>query len=429
MNKNLQSKIIETLGNGQVAFFKSDTIYGLHAKADNQKAVEKINQLKGRDINKPFIILIGNIGQLEIFGVSINKNTRKLIKKHWPEKLTLVLKANLTETLKYLGRGGETLAFRMPKDKDMQNIIKSTGPIISTSANPSGEEPASTVEEAKKYFGDGVDLYIDSGNVETGPSTVIDATGEDIRILREGEVKLSPMPANSYNSAMGNKINYAVATLIFLAIATGVWLNIKEQKSIDHSKLPEKVEQSNGFQRWITNLKNKDMVIEADEFTLKEENEIYNTKWMKVYSIEEEGMREKYNGTIESLRGVKKVVFSPSERELIDYRPEYRDGYAPNEVHFYGLKEDKIIDARILDCSAHANCYFDRAYFLDNDVFVISEFSRTIDKKDEVSAVCSVEETCEYSVKVHVIDLINNKRLVYESRPFQAVMTELLPEL
>lgn len=418
MNKESVKEIINVLKSGGVAFFKSDTMYGLHAKEDVRAAVEKIKRLKGRDAQKPFIILIEDTAQLQKFGVLINKNAQKLIKRYWPGKLTLVLSNSET-----------TVAFRMPKDKNIQKILKEVGPVVSTSANPSGEKPASNVEEAKKYFGDTVNLYVDSGNVGTEPSTIVDATGVEIKVLREGKLKLSPKDTNSYNSGMGKTINYMVATAIFIAIATGVWLNVKEQKSIDHSKLPDKVEQSIGFQRWITNLKNKDMVIEADEFTLKEENEIYNTKWMKVYSIEDEGMREKYNKTVESLRGVKKVVFSPSDRELIDYRPEYRDGYAPNEAHFYGLKEDKIIDARILDCSAHANCYFDRAYFLDNDVFVISEFSRTIDKKDEVSATCSLQETCEYSAKVHVIDLINNKRLVYESRPFQAIMAELIPEL
>ncbi|OGC57616.1 threonylcarbamoyl-AMP synthase [candidate division WWE3 bacterium RIFOXYA1_FULL_41_11] len=418
MNKESIREIINVLNSGGVAFFKSDTVYGLHTKTENNAAAEKIRQIKGRDGVKPFIILIGNTDQLKKFGVLVNKNIHNLIKKYWPGKLTVVLNVN-----------GGTQAFRMPKDKYLQEILKATGPLVSTSANPSGEKPAANIEEAKTYFGEQIDLYVNSGAVESAPSTIVDCTGDKIKILREGEVKLSPQQTKSYNSNMGKVINYVAAAAIFVAVTAGVWLNVAEQKSVDHSKLPDKVEQSIGFQRWITNLKNKDMFIEADEFTLKEENEIYNTKWMKVYSIEEEGMKETYDKTVEALRNVKKVVFSPSERELIDYRPEYRGGYAPNEVHFYGLKEDKIIDARILDCSAHANCYFDRAYFLDNDVFVISEFSRTIDKKDVVSAACSLEETCEYSVKVHVIDLINNKRLVYESKPFQAVMTELMPEL
>ncbi|OGC65629.1 threonylcarbamoyl-AMP synthase [candidate division WWE3 bacterium RIFOXYA12_FULL_43_11] len=426
MNKKEVQEIIDVLNTGKVAFFKSDTMYGLHAKADNQKAVEKIRQIKGRDDKKPFIILIGDTGHLKKFGVYINKNAQNLIKKYWPGKLTLVLRATSNN---HLSGGEQTLAFRMPKDKDLRKILRKTGPVISTSANPSGEKPAANVEEARIYFGDDVNLYIDSGNVLSAPSTVIDCTEEELKILREGDIKLSPQHTNSYNSGMAKKINYIITAVIFIAIAAGVWLNIKEQKSVDHSKLPDKVEQNIGFQRWITNLKNKDVIIEADEFQLKEENELYNTKWMKVYSIEEEGMREKYDKTIESLQNVKKVVFSPSGRELIDYRPEYRDGYAPNEAHFYGLKEDKIIDARILDCSARANCYFDRAYFLDNDVFVISEFSRSINKKDETASTCSPEETCEYSIKVHVIDLINNKRLVYESRPFEAVMAELVPEL
>ncbi|GIW69623.1 MAG: hypothetical protein KatS3mg101_0370 [Patescibacteria group bacterium] len=228
---------------------------------------------------------------------------------------------------------------------------------------------------------------------------------------------------------MKKSLNIIVASAIIILIAYGVYFNIQQQRSIDRSKLPLKVENSIGFQRWITNLKNNDFVIEADEFTLKEENEIYNTKWITVNSIDEEGMKEKYDKTIESMKGVKKVVFSPSGREFIDYRNEYRDGYQPNEAHFYGLKEDKVIDARILDCSARANCVFDRAYFLDNDLFVISEFSRNIDKKDEMAPACGIDEPCEYTIKIHVIDLINNKRLVYESKPFTAVLSEIVHEL
>lgn len=215
---------------------------------------------------------------------------------------------------------------------------------------------------------------------------------------------------------------------IFILVAAGAAINIREQLSIDQSKLPEKVEESEGFQRWITNLKNKGLEqVDADEFTLVEENEIYNTKWMQVYSFDDPGQREEFENTIIQHQGVPKVIFSPSERLFIDFRHENRDGYKPNEVHFYGARDDKIIDARILDCSERANCYFDRAYFLSNDVFVISEFSRNIDKKDQTTPECPVDTECTYSIKVHVIDLINNSRLVYESKPFNIVLSEYIP--
>lgn len=228
---------------------------------------------------------------------------------------------------------------------------------------------------------------------------------------------------------MKDKFTIILSILIFIFVGAGVYLNILEQEKTDRSKLPQKVELSNGFQRWITNLKNKDINIEADEFKLVEKNEIYNTKWMTVYSLDDPQVKEQYDTTIQSMKGIKKVVFSPSKREFIDYRNEIRGDYQANQIHFYGQKEDKLIDARILDCSTRANCYFDRGYFLDNDVFVISEFSRNIDKKDTTTPLCSPDTTCTYSIKIHVIDLVNNSRYVYESKPFDAILNKLIPEL
>ncbi len=219
-----------------------------------------------------------------------------------------------------------------------------------------------------------------------------------------------------------------VVTILVLT-GVGVYQNILKQKAVDRSKIPPKVELNKGFQRWITNVKNKDIDISADDFKLKEENEIYNTKWMTVASMDDTGKKEEFEKVIAVHKDTKKVVFSPSEREFIDYRNETRDGYLANEVHFYGQKEDKIVDAKLLTCSTNANCYFDRAYFLDNDVFVISEFSRNIDKKDQNVVTCAFDQMCTYTVKVHVIDLINNSRLVYESKPFEMNMSIMQKEL
>jgi hypothetical protein len=225
------------------------------------------------------------------------------------------------------------------------------------------------------------------------------------------------------------KVEHLLVAAIFILVALGAGINIQKQLSIDRSKLPEKVEQDKGFQRWITNLKNKGLdFVDADEFTLVE-NEIYNTKWMKVYSLDKPEEQETFAQTIAEHQNLPMVIFSPSERLFIDYRHENRESYKPNEVHFYGARDDKIIDARILDCSVRANCFFDRAYFLSNDVFVISEFSRNIDKKDTTTPKCAVDTACTYSIKIHVIDLINNSRLVYESKPFNIVLSELIPEL
>lgn len=228
---------------------------------------------------------------------------------------------------------------------------------------------------------------------------------------------------------MNNKPAIFLSVVIVMLVALGVGVNVQEQMSIDRTKLPEKVELSKGFQKWITNLKNKDFTIEADEFRLKEDNEIYNTKWIKIYSLDESGKQDELEATLTAHRDLPHVVFSPSERIFIDYRNIPRDGYTADEARLYGQMEDKIMDARILNCEAKANCYFDRAYFLENDIFVISEVSRTIEKDDAVITECTPDQECEYSFKVHMIDLKNNKRYIYESKPFNGILTTMKSEL
>lgn len=224
-------------------------------------------------------------------------------------------------------------------------------------------------------------------------------------------------------------LNTLLIVIISLSTVSGVFLNILKQRSVDSSKLPTRVEEDRMFQRWITNLKNHDLQIEADDFKLKEENEIYNTTWMTVNTVDDPKQKELYDQTLVSHTNLNKVIFSPNGRIFVDFRNINREGVLANEVRLYGLKEDKIIDARILDCSTKGNCYFDRAYFLDNDVFVISEFSRDINKRDETVKECASTDSCTYTIKVHVVDLIHNKRLVYTSNPFDAVLTNLLKNL
>lgn len=221
-------------------------------------------------------------------------------------------------------------------------------------------------------------------------------------------------------------LTITLTVVIFALVGSIVFLNYKQQFSIDRSKLPSKVETSEGFQKWITNLRNKGIKLEADEFRLLEENEIYNTKWLKIYSIDAPGIKDTFEKTLNAQHGVKQTAFSPSEREFIDYRHEEREGFLPNEIRYYGRIDDNVLDARLLNCDTSANCYFDRAYFLSNELFVVSEF--VLDNpsgKDKI--VCDIVAKCEYVVKIHVVDLINNSRLVYVSKPFNLILSEAIP--
>lgn len=228
---------------------------------------------------------------------------------------------------------------------------------------------------------------------------------------------------------MTKKLTILLTAAIFLLICGGVFINVKQQLAVDESKLPQKLEDNNLFQRWITNLKNNDVDVGADDFRLLEEAEIYNTMWVTIKSIDGPGVEEWFNNELLTHQDLDKVVFSPSDKEFIDFRPILRGEYEQNEVRFFGQKEDKILDSKVVDCSIRANCYFDRAYFLDNDVFVVTEISRNIDKHDDTAELCPIDESCTYTIKLHLVDLVQNKRLVYESNTFDIVLAKLIPEL
>lgn len=229
---------------------------------------------------------------------------------------------------------------------------------------------------------------------------------------------------------LSKKAIFALSTLFLVtAIAGATYVNYKQAKDVDRTKIPPKLELAKPFQKWITNLKNKGLIIEADEFRLKEESEIYNSQWMTVYNIDDTGVMDQFNANISKYLKTKGVVYSPSNRQFIDYRNEPRDGYGANQIHYYGLRDDKLLDARLLDCATNLNCFFDRAYFLDNDVFVVSEISRNLDKRADNIPPCSASEMCTYTVKIHLVDLNKNSRLVYESKPFDTNLALLISEL
>lgn len=149
------------------------------------------------------------------------------------------------------------------------------------------------------------------------------------------------------------KLEHVLVLLIFILVGFGVYINVQEQLSIDQSKLPEKVEEHKGFQRWITNLKNKGLdFVDADEFTLIEENEIYNTRWMQVYSLDEKGRQEEFDQTIIAHQNIDNVIFSPSERLFIDYRNIKRGDYKANDIRVKILNDKKFFTIQLAKVDA-----------------------------------------------------------------------------
>jgi len=186
--------IADELLAGRIGILPTDTLYGLVASALNQKAVERVYDVKGRAPEKPCIILIADVSDLSHFGITLDSETSKLLNLLWPGSVSIILPlqhydiSNNVVMLSYLHRGTETLAFRLPADEPLRNLLRETGPLIAPSVNPEGTEPAISIAGARLYFMDKVDFYLDGGPIKGKPSTLVSLTEGRVRVLRQGSV-------------------------------------------------------------------------------------------------------------------------------------------------------------------------------------------------------------------------------------------------
>jgi L-threonylcarbamoyladenylate synthase len=181
--------ISEKIKKDMIGVIPTDTIYGVAASAFSKKAVLRAYEVLKRNPKKPFIVLIGSIEDLSLFDISLNIATQNILKKLWPGKISVVLPVK-SRKFQFLHRETKTLAFRLPKKMSLIKIIKKTGPLISTSANPEGLKPAETIAQAKKYFVDCVDFYVDGGKIKSLPSTLVEIKDSKVNVLRKGEGKI-----------------------------------------------------------------------------------------------------------------------------------------------------------------------------------------------------------------------------------------------
>lgn len=182
-------QIVKLLKDGKVGVMPTDTIYGIVGSALNPQTVEEIYTLRKRDSAKPMIILISSLDDLKKFEISLTSEQKDFLKEVWPNPVSVVLTCN-QDKFTYLHRGKKSLAFRMPKDNNLLEILQKTGPLVAPSANLAGNKPAITINEAKKYFTDEVSFCMDIGRLRSNPSTVIRLYEDGKRlVLREGSFK------------------------------------------------------------------------------------------------------------------------------------------------------------------------------------------------------------------------------------------------
>lgn len=183
------AKVITT---GGVIAFRTDTFYGLGADPFNASAVQKIRELKGREDDKPILIVISNTREIDRLIPLRTKAFDDLAKRFWPGALTIIGQAT-AELPHQVTAGMKTVGVRLPDDDRVRALIAACGDALTaTSANASGQPAARTAAECESYFGQQIDLIVDGGaTTSAAPSTVVDATTAELKLVREGVIPWS----------------------------------------------------------------------------------------------------------------------------------------------------------------------------------------------------------------------------------------------
>jgi len=183
------------LKSGRLVVMPTDTVYGLAADAFDSDAVAALLAAKGRGRDMPVGVLVGSWHTIEGLVYYVPDAARELIRAFWPGALSLVVQQ--APSLQWdLGDARGTVMLRMPLQPVALELLRETGPLAVSSANISGQPPATTAQLAQAQLGALVDVYLDGGpSQEQAASTIVDLTGSAPRILREGPVGAAAIAA------------------------------------------------------------------------------------------------------------------------------------------------------------------------------------------------------------------------------------------
>lgn len=185
---------LEILQDGGLVAFPTDTVYGVGALAFDNTAIESIYTAKQRPIEKAIPILIGNIDDLNKVAINVPPMASTFAARYWPGPLTCVVPK--IQTLPPAVSATSTVAARIPDHPDARALLTVAGPMAVTSANISGQSSPSTAQEVYEQLNGRISLILDGGRTPGGvPSTLVDCTGSEPIILREGPVSLNDLLA------------------------------------------------------------------------------------------------------------------------------------------------------------------------------------------------------------------------------------------
>lgn len=189
-NRYLNSQIdivTQAIIDGKVIAFPTDTVYGLGVRYDNEDALNRLKQAKIRPESKPIPMMVSDLSQIEEVAY-VNATAKLLIQKFMPGAFTIVLKKK-EEIADYVTNGLATIAIRMPDDEFVLEIMNRSGKaMLVSSANISAEHSCRNGEEVLKQLDGRIDGIVMGESKSEIASTIVDATSEEVKILREGPI-------------------------------------------------------------------------------------------------------------------------------------------------------------------------------------------------------------------------------------------------
>ena len=172
---------------GKIGLIPTDTVYGIVVSAKDEPSVQRLFiDVKPRE-NKTGTVIASSIDQLVELG--LKRRYLTAVQQFWPGPISVVIPTG--QDLNYLHNGKQSVAVRIPKEKNLVELLEQTGPLLTTSANLSGQPEVATMEQATELFGDKLDFYVDGGDLSARQaSTIIRINDDAIEVLRSGAVKI-----------------------------------------------------------------------------------------------------------------------------------------------------------------------------------------------------------------------------------------------
>ena len=186
--KNINdSEIAMLLIGGDIGIIPTDTVYGFACKADNPTATKLLYDTKRKHETKPGTIIAANVSQLIDLG--FDRNELKFALEILNAGVSVIMKINAHRS--YLNFGINTQAARIIVTGNLHDLLKITGPLITSSANKPGQEPIKSIEQGKDIFGEEISFYVDGGYINSRPSTILKINKGKVELVRNGSVDVS----------------------------------------------------------------------------------------------------------------------------------------------------------------------------------------------------------------------------------------------